>query len=505
MGGAVSRLYDRARYAGVRAATKADFLLLSRRAESDDEIDWIQRGKQLALLANLDFVPSAEEVRALYRSSEIGLSLSVADEHIDKAALESAIVIVGDEVGEYVTSLVDVDMTSECGVIAPPFENFWIEFRAKNELKIESWGLLFSVHDAVKEPELREGDRWVLQVDLVIETRKGDMWGPGVRYLVPVQADGCMSPGDSDGTGSLFGQVASCARTDESDLGGQALWAGTLNRYLFAGLLTLSFMHCKNVDVVEIAPPPALSRKHEKRTGLPLVTYKTLDISPMRKVLDSEGGAQTNGLRKAMHICRGHFKSYTAEAPLFGRHQGTYWWADRIRGDQALGRIEKDYAVRLDPDSIGRSYREAGTDLPAAKSFRGGDPDLSGRGLIAHNQLQNHLAEVVRLAGHEPLSPRPSEPQYDLAWIAANEIWIVEVKSLTAVNELSQMHQAIGQVTDYAHRIEPGPKIVRKAIAVEQQPRGAHWFGLLRDQGIVLAWPTVFEQLFAADPSAESR
>jgi hypothetical protein len=495
----VSRLYDRARYAGVRPATRADFLLLSRRAEAEDDLDWTRRAEELARFGGLDEIPSEDAARAMYRSAEIGLSRNVADEHIDKAALDSAIVIVGDDVGEYVASLRNVEITSECGVIAPPFENFWIEFHSKNDLQVASWGLLFSAHESAEESRLREGDRWVLEVALVIETRKGDMWGPAVRYLVPVQADGRMSPADGHDRRSLFGQVASCARTVESDAGGESLWADGLNTYLFAGLLTLSFMHCKNIDVVEVAPPPALSRKHEKRTGLPLVTYKTLDISPMRRVLDSEGKAQANGLRKAMHICRGHFKSYTAEAPLFGRHHGTYWWADRIRGDQALGRIEKDYAAKFDPESIGRSYREAVTDLPAAKSVLGGDPDLSGRGLVAHNQLQNHLAEVVRLAGHEPLSPLPSEPQYDLAWIAANEIWIVEVKSLTAVNELSQMHQAIGQVTDYAHRIEPGARIVRKAIAVEQQPHGAHWFGLLQDQGIVLAWPTAFEQLVAGE------
>ena len=36
--------------------------------------------------------------------------------------------------------------------------------------------------------------------------------------------------------------------------------------------------------------------------------------------------------RQALHICRGHFKTFTDIAPLFGKLRGTYWWADHIRG-----------------------------------------------------------------------------------------------------------------------------------------------------------------------------
>jgi hypothetical protein len=215
----------------------------------------------------------------------------------------------------------------------------------------------------------------------------------------------------------------------------------------------------------------------------------------MRQILDTEGGAQTNGLRSALHICRGHFKSYTEDAPLFGKHTGTYWWADRVRGDRSRGRVEKDYAVKLDAEGLGRSYRDAEEAPPSAREYKGGDPDLSGRGVVAHNKLQNQLAAAVRAAGHEPLSPRPQDPQFDLAWIDGDVIWVVEVKSLTVHNELSQMHQAIGQVTDYAHRIDPGDRTVLKAIAVERQPEGAHWLDLLASQGLALAWPGVLHTI----------
>jgi hypothetical protein len=101
-------------------------------------------------------------------------------------------------------------------------------------------------------------------------------------------------------------------------------------------------MHCKNVDVRSVDPPERLSKKHERRYGRPLTRYHVLNIEPMRRVLTSEGEAQTKGLRHAMHICRGHFKTYTEEAPLFGRHTGTYWWESEARGKPEHGVVEKD-------------------------------------------------------------------------------------------------------------------------------------------------------------------
>lgn len=44
------------------------------------------------------------------------------------------------------------------------------------------------------------------------------------------------------------------------------------------------------------------------------------------------------------------------------------------------------------------------------------DPDFRDRGTAAHTDVQNQLAEIVRLAGLEPLSPEQNDPQFDVAW-----------------------------------------------------------------------------------------
>lgn len=47
----------------------------------------------------------------------------------------------------------------------------------------------------------------------------------------------------------------------------------------------------------------------------------------------------------ALHTVRGHFATYTADAPLFGKLVGTYWKPATIRGSDQHGQVIKDYDV----------------------------------------------------------------------------------------------------------------------------------------------------------------
>jgi len=114
---------------------------------------------------------------------------------------------------------------------------------------------------------------------------------------------------------------------------------------LFPVLLTVSFMHCKNVTMQSIEPPIKLSKKHQKKYGKPLVRYHVLEIEPMKKILRTEGRIEEIGLNKALHICRGHFKDYREGGGLFGKHKGLYWWDSHVRGNADKGVVLKDYQV----------------------------------------------------------------------------------------------------------------------------------------------------------------
>lgn len=108
--------------------------------------------------------------------------------------------------------------------------------------------------------------------------------------------------------------------------------------------LATTFMHCKNVELISNEPHAKLSRHHERKNGYPLVRYHTLNIHPMQKVLRTEGDIEHTGLKRALHICRGHFKTFE-DKPLFGRVTGTFWWGAQVRGDARVGIVDKDYVV----------------------------------------------------------------------------------------------------------------------------------------------------------------
>lgn len=65
----------------------------------------------------------------------------------------------------------------------------------------------------------------------------------------------------------------------------------------------------------------------------------------MKKVLASEGGAESTGIKRALHIARGHFSDYREGRGLFGKHHGIYWWDPQLRGSVSEGYAPKDYII----------------------------------------------------------------------------------------------------------------------------------------------------------------
>jgi hypothetical protein len=408
-------------------------------------------------------------------------------------------VVVGDNVGHYFAQYPEpVDVGDVVSVLLPPFRQMFVDIQgAPNRLGLKAWGVRFDA-TRITEPQDRHeaADAWEVEAVVFGEWRTGDAVGPIARYFIPLDAQGHARPSDREGYGSLFGGVVALpgmpddAREDANQ---------HLLRPLAGALLTISFMHCKNVDVIDIEPPPQLSKKHLRKHGVPLTRYRVLDIDPMRRVLAREGTADALGLRQALHICRGHFKTFTEASPLFGKYTGTYWWAEQLRGDAGSGVVLKDYRVRVDQGGLGREYEaaEEHTELASVAENKGRDPDLGGRGLHAHNVTQNLLADAVTRAGFLPRRPKPEEPQYDLAWQAGDSIWVAEVKSLTPTNEERQLRLALGQVLRYQQLIDGGGRRVRAMIAVERQPIDDRWLDLCGNQGVVLVWAASFDQAVA--------
>jgi hypothetical protein len=115
-------------------------------------------------------------------------------------------------------------------------------------------------------------------------------------------------------------------------------------------LMTLGFMNCKNVTVEPMHTPESfakLNRIREINRRKPLVRWSTVVVEPLKQILrESRGKTGAQRIEAALHIARGHFKTFTEERPLFGRAVGTYFWHQQVRGNAERGSVNKTYDVR---------------------------------------------------------------------------------------------------------------------------------------------------------------
>lgn len=112
---------------------------------------------------------------------------------------------------------------------------------------------------------------------------------------------------------------------------------------------TFMFANCKNVELGEPKVVPIGRHRikpRQKKKG-PTIKRYTLDIRPMTKALNDTGNIQKNGVKMALHLCRGHFKDYR-ERGLFGKHKGMFWWSPQVRGSAEEGIVDKDYQVHIE-------------------------------------------------------------------------------------------------------------------------------------------------------------
>ena len=85
------------------------------------------------------------------------------------------------------------------------------------------------------------------------------------------------------------------------------------------------------------------SEKWVRQTRKPRLRYYVLDISGLATA--TAGTVGGNHIDRALHLCRGNFATYTADAPLFGKYIGRFWRPMHVRGDQKNGVVAKDYSV----------------------------------------------------------------------------------------------------------------------------------------------------------------
>jgi hypothetical protein len=163
-------------------------------------------------------------------------------------------------------------------------------------------------------------------------------------YSMPIEgpAGSCFLTIDADGAllGSPHMQCHSAAGRHEEMLQSYLTW-------LHPALLAVSFLHCKNVKVIDQETPAPLAKKYHARTGIWPTRFHTLEIEPLKQILKTQGNVQANGLAKAIHICRGHFKDYREGRGLFGKYKQIVWQPSVIRGTKGKEAALREVRIKL--------------------------------------------------------------------------------------------------------------------------------------------------------------
>lgn len=254
-----------------------------------------------------------------------------------------------DNVAEYVHGAANADRESwdikrDFPCLAPPFSDFWMEYARPAKI-IRKDGLRPSTtapHRAAIRFLARQADpdqngRWVVTCNCCFQCERGqqiivlgaltllvDDRGEAVTYECDYQRDA----------------LAESIAHDDEKLRHALLTLCT------PALLAISFLHCKNVVAEREQPPsPKLAKRQRERGKPPRVIFKTLNIAPMKAVLEKTMAETSTGLRRALHICRGHFADY-GEHGLFGKYQGRFWIPQHLRGGPDRGIVHKTYNVK---------------------------------------------------------------------------------------------------------------------------------------------------------------
>jgi hypothetical protein len=278
--------------------------------------------------------------RILKRASMAQLSES---DQLDIEMIKRSVVFSVDNVAEYVITVSDQeywDLMQDFPNIAPPYPVMWFEHVVPQIFNSKTSGLHTEQHGFKKFgllvmsiPGIKLGEgKWLSHIHLFIETKEEVIAKSPVECSIGINSDG--SP-----TGLFTLEVE---KKNEEWLKRNKITS--LIMEIAPTLLAICFMHCKNVTIKTNNP----IRKCNHTQHAPMVSYNTIDIEPMKKVLKHNGKSEVTGIRKALHICRGHFKDYRDNAGLGRGHaKGIYWWSQHIRGSAKFGTVISDYEVNV--------------------------------------------------------------------------------------------------------------------------------------------------------------
>lgn len=214
-----------------------------------------------------------------------------------------------------------------------------------------------------------------------------------------------------------------------------------------------------------------LERRHRRPLYFPFFFYRDRDLRPMQPYLNKLPAALVAALPElaaAATVLRQVTAATAAAAP----------------------------APPSQPGSLGVPYRRArARHLPDEREPFAVDPAIVERGVAGHVDSQNAVADALAAAGIVPRSPRPEEPNFDLAWERNGLVHVAEVKSITDQNEEQQLRLGLGQLLRYRSLLRRRYAAAAAVLVAEREPRDPSWRELCSELGITLVTPTDLTEL----------
>lgn len=236
-------------------------------------------------------------------------------------------------------------------IITPPYKHLWLELTdilwVRNSRSGNAGYLLLTEEiEPSRSHEFKaqlgiETIKWQTTIAAVLDLGVFGILGAPAIMTLYIHANGKIAPHVFKLTRSPHATMSESELESEMD-------DFLPPKIRFVLLHALALMHCKNISTIDQPLPRQQTRQLKRKNIVPIVV-KTLAIRPLRRIEQSTPGF--NKLTRLMrhHLVRGHFKTFTEDAPLFGKLVGTYWWESAVRGTKERGEIKKDYKIYPEP------------------------------------------------------------------------------------------------------------------------------------------------------------
>ena len=152
---------------------------------------------------------------------------------------------------------------------------------------------------------------------------------------------------------------------------------------------------------------------------------------------------------------------------------------------------EIDAQIQGDQDStseFGREYvfaNEESRDVAESDIFSA-DPNLLDRALQIHSLTQNTVANWIIGSSLAPYSPTSINCDFDIAWVSDFGKIVCEVKSLSDQNEVHQFRFGLGQVLEYAEKLDASP-----VLMFSRRPTQSALIDAANKAGVAVLWPEI--------------